>query len=306
FKPKDQVLLGEIEKIALKKDPLYIFPRKDSQIELVGKNRFKKQILRFGKWYHEDAPGGVLDITKKYAQKLVDNFKKGVIENVFVPFKHSDDPRDNTGNVLTLSLTKDGIDAVLEVDNKANKLIKEKKVKGVSASIDPEYMDYETGEEFGPVIRHVALVMEPYVKKLKSYIPLSEDKNRKIIIFKKKGGETKVVKKKKVKLTSEKPKSTPAKDAGKDKGNKVNFADIAKKKIADLTDKVEKLETKSKKMEAKMKRKDALSLADKWLREGRIVPVQKEATVALLCSMPEKSVIELTDKKTKKKVKLSA
>jgi len=151
--------------------PIFVFTLHEPQITELSDNLFKKQVLRLGKWIYQGRP---FVVTKEYLKKIYENFKKKILENVFVPFTHSDDPRNNAGFVKDLELKEDGLYAVLEVDDDASKLIKEGKVKGVSASIEEGYVDKEKGVEVGPVLRHVALVMEPYIKGLKPFIQLSE------------------------------------------------------------------------------------------------------------------------------------
>lgn len=138
---------------------------------------FKKQILRFGRWEHEAAPNGVLEITKEYAQKLVDNFQR----SPFAPVVrgHQPDERLNedtslivSKNIQGLDIDDEGVNALLAMDEGETE-----KYNDVSVSIDPAYTDHETGEELGPLLRHVALVVNPYIKGLKPFIAMGEQNN---------------------------------------------------------------------------------------------------------------------------------
>ena len=146
-------------------------------------NRFKKQILKKGKWFHWDAEGGVLNITDEVIDNLIKNFKKGVIENVSVPLSHTTDPSKNTGEVVGLEKTEDGLDAIIEIkDDSILEKIKKGLIKCISASFDPNYLIKKTKKFIGPTLLHAALVSEPYIKGMGSFIPLSEDfSNRKIV-----------------------------------------------------------------------------------------------------------------------------
>lgn len=147
-----------------------------TKIELEEGSSFRKQVLKYGKWYHWDAEKGVLEITKDLVKKIVDNFKQKIIENVSVPLTHTNDPSKNTGNVVDLIQTEKGLDAIIEIKDKsiADK-IKEGLIKCVSASIDPNYLVKTSNKFVGPVMLHTALVQEPYIKGMQEFIPLSED-----------------------------------------------------------------------------------------------------------------------------------
>jgi len=147
-----------------------------TNIELKDGDTFRKQVLKFGKWYHWDAEKGVLEITKDLVGKIVDNFKEKVIENVSVPLTHTNDPSKNTGNVVDLIQTDKGLDAIIEVKDKTiAKKIKDGLIKCVSASIDPNYLVKTSNKFVGPTMLHAALVQEPYIKGMQGFIPLSED-----------------------------------------------------------------------------------------------------------------------------------
>ena len=149
----------------------YLFNLSD-KIQNTGKNLYKKQILKLGKWIYN---GGVLNITKQFMRKILDNFRNRIIENVYVPYGHTSDPTKNTGNVVDLALDDEGMNVVIEVDSEAGKLIEQGKIKGISAGIDPDYQDKKTGKRVGPVLRHVALVLEPYLIGLEPYVALEDN-----------------------------------------------------------------------------------------------------------------------------------
>jgi hypothetical protein len=146
-------------------------------------NKFRKQILKIGKWFHWDADGGILNITDETIDNIIKNFKKKVIENVFVPLTHTNDPSKNAGEIVTLEKTAEGLDAVIEIkDESIAEKIKKGLIKCVSASLDPNYRNKKTNTFAGPTLLHAALVSEPYIKGMGSFIPLAEEfANRPII-----------------------------------------------------------------------------------------------------------------------------
>ena len=161
-------------------DNIYEINNSDT-IELDG-NRFRKQLLKKGQWYHWDAEGGILDITKNAISKIVKNYKNKTIEHVYVPLTHSTNPAKNTGEVVDLIQTKDGLDAICEIkDKKVVKKIKDGLIKCVSASIDEDYMEKKKGTCVGPTLLHAALVAEPYIKGMSGFTELSEESNKNIV-----------------------------------------------------------------------------------------------------------------------------
>ena len=176
---EDVLGLGEDKTINYQIEPLDF----GDNSEIDG-NRFRKQVLKFGKFIHMDARGGVLNITKEAIKKIVKNFKDGVIDNIFVPLGHTTDLKRNTGKVVDLIATKDGLDAIIEIrDKSTQKKITDKLIEKTSVSIDENYLNKESGKYVGPVLRHIALVAEPYIKGMGDFVQLSEDEDRKVVML---------------------------------------------------------------------------------------------------------------------------
>jgi len=155
------------------------------KISLDDEGTFRKQVLKKGKWYHWSAEGGILNITAEKIAQIIKNFKDHVLDNVTIPLTHTTNPAMNTGEVVKLIETKDGLDAVCKIKDKSiAKKIKDGLIKSISASIDPNYQDKKTGKFTGPVLLHTALVHEPYIKGMKGFVPLSDDfKNRPVFVL---------------------------------------------------------------------------------------------------------------------------
>jgi len=140
--------------------------------------KYKKEILHTGKWIHPNAPKGVLEVTSDYLKQLVENFKLVP----FVPVLRShvtnvEAERNPTlilnKNINKLSIEGDKLFAEMEIEEKELD-----KYNDVSASIDPQYIDKSSGKSVGAVLRHVAAVMNPYIKGMEGFTMLSEnDKN---------------------------------------------------------------------------------------------------------------------------------
>lgn len=156
--------------------PVFQLNNTEELINLDEGNKFRKQILKLGKWFHWDADNGVLNITNDVIDNIVKNFKKTVIEHVYVPMTHSSDPGKNVGEVVELKKTKNGLEAVIEIkDESVAEKIKKGLIKCVSASLDPNYRNKKSNKFLGPTLLHTALVSEPFIKGMGNFVPLSEE-----------------------------------------------------------------------------------------------------------------------------------
>jgi len=154
-------------------------------IEL-GEKRFKKQILRKGEWEYG---GSKLSITQEKLERIKKNFEDRVIENLPIFRGHASqkeaeqNPNIVAGYIESLEIDGNGLNAVMSVDDRAVGDVG-KIYKNVSVALDEAYKDHETGEFKGDVLRHVALVIEPYLKRLNpEFIALSEDEDKEIVEF---------------------------------------------------------------------------------------------------------------------------
>jgi hypothetical protein len=283
-------------------NPIYLFELSDDSIQLED-NLLRKQILRFGKWIHKNAIGGMLNVTKEYAEKIVKNFNNKAVENVYVPLGHTNDPLKNTGEVVELLKTKKGLDAIIKIkDKEILSKIKKGLIKGISASIDEDFIKKDTGKTVGPTLRHAALVLEPYIKGLQPFIHLEEENNKELIelTYSKSDQLTDINKSldrldEKLAAISLSDKVEPKK--GTDKGASITGETI------DLNEEKAKIKEKevqlNEKEQALYEREATLLLqeADKayniLLSEGKIVPAQQISFISLFNA--RNSIIELAD-----------
>lgn len=102
----------------------------------------------------------------------VENFGKAGVK-VWVPYRHSADPKDNTGWVENMYVNQGRLFAVMRiVDNETVRLLREGVVEDVSVGVDLDYVDAE-GRRFGEVVRHVALTLDPYIKEQEGFIEMN-------------------------------------------------------------------------------------------------------------------------------------
>lgn len=152
----------------------------EGDTKAVGPSLFRKQLLKIGRWVHPNDPTKHMDITEEVIDKIVTNFNNKVLDNVPVPVTHTDDPTKNSGYVVGMEKTADGLDCLLEVkDADVATKIKQGLIPGISASIAWDYLKKDTGKLVGPVVRHAALVDNPYIKQLRGFdvVALSDTEN---------------------------------------------------------------------------------------------------------------------------------
>lgn len=144
----------------------------------VGPRTFRKRILRYGKWSHPNAPGGVLDVDLAYGQKLAANFANGVWDASPVTLGHptteAEAVKNATGGVQALEADADGVWATFSVNAPTADKIDAKEIIGCSAGLIPSYVDHEVGGkgDVGPVLEHLALTNRPYIKGLGDFSPV--------------------------------------------------------------------------------------------------------------------------------------
>lgn len=147
-----------------------------------GPKRYWKQIFKYGTWVHPRGGGRKMQFTREFAAKFAENFKSKVAGLIPLPLGHpitADELADkNRGEVLDFQAREDGGWVLFEVrdEETANK-IEKRLITDVSMSFDENHMDRRTGRLVGPALRHVGLVVNPYLTDLGSFQPaLSDDR----------------------------------------------------------------------------------------------------------------------------------
>lgn len=152
----------------------------DGDAQPEGTNRFWKRILYEGRFLHPQNPSKSFTLTKEQFSKAIENFKSRVLDRVSIFATHQEDPRNLAGKVLDMKQGTDPRDnrhslyALLEGEDPNLVRRMEENSIGVSAYIDSNYKDHESGEDKGFVVRHVALVGEGWIKRLGDFIPVKQ------------------------------------------------------------------------------------------------------------------------------------
>ena len=124
-----------------------------------------EQILRKGTFEHPMY--GKLQFDDELFDKLIGNFNKNVRKvDIAVDVEHR--PEEGAAGWFRKLFKKDdGLYAEIEWTEKGVELIKGKIYKYMSADYTPNYIDPETGKQYGPTLLGAALTNRPFVKGMK-------------------------------------------------------------------------------------------------------------------------------------------
>lgn len=138
----------------------------------LGNRIYRKQVLRSGPLHYR---GGTFDVTDAYLDSVVQAFDAKAIARV--PFQladasntHTEDPLRRFGTVTALHRTADGLDAVIELDDEAARLVDNDPEFGVSVLIKHDRTTGE-GATFPAVLAHVLGTTDPVLTQLAPWQP---------------------------------------------------------------------------------------------------------------------------------------
>lgn len=142
---------------------------------------FQKQLIRFGDWIDPIFPDDVMTIDRAVLETIVKNFQNGIVGRISVPLTHTDDPQYNAGECVALSIVgdgstiTDGLYGTIDIRRpQVAEDIKNELIWDVSICFTDNYQDNQTGAMYGPTLIHVALVNNPYIKKMNPFTALAE------------------------------------------------------------------------------------------------------------------------------------
>lgn len=138
----------------------------------LGNRRYRKQVLKVGDVHYQ---GGKFPVTDKYLDDVVRAFDSKAITKV--PFqladssnRHTEDPLRRFGTVVGLHRTPDGLDAVLELDDEAARLVDKDPEFGVSVLIKHDRTTGE-GQHYPAVLAHILGTTDPVLTSLAPWQP---------------------------------------------------------------------------------------------------------------------------------------
>lgn len=311
---------------------MHVFINRDTKVELAdnegGKyKRFKKQICQFGEYVDPNNTSKRMVLDKLFGKRLKENFDNGKYGVVAVPLGHPRNSSElaawNRGEMVNMELTDEGINAVIEIrDDETAKSIENRNIPDVSMGFEDNYLDKKTGKFVGPLLKHVGLVVDPYIKGMRRFVPLADEVPA--VLFSdsqdyEKEDKTMTVKVKndrefdvEVTYAVDGENKTETVAAGAEIEVPEDQAEAVKQQIADAeapkdNDKEDELSKREKALadreavlaekEAAAAKRDAEAKFNKLLSDGKVVPAQKDAFMAL--SEASSTEIHLSDDETK-------
>lgn len=313
----------------------YILINRDtSVVELADKpkdgafKRFRKQIMRYSEWVDPRDPKKKMKLDRAFAEKLKSNFDMHKYGSVAVPLGHPDTPASlvalNKGEVIDIEVSEDGVFATMEIRKPdAIEGIEDRTIPDVSMGFDENYLDKETGTHIGPLLKHVGLVVDPYLKGMNGFVPLGESMPAILFSDSQNNLEKEQTTMQKVKNdrafdievsyteNGEAKKATVA--AGAEIEVPQDQVDAVTKQIADAQDpagnggQLSEDDQKAKELadreaaiaakEADIKKKEAELKFSDLLEKHKVIPAQKDAFMAL--SAAATTEVHLSDTETK-------
>lgn len=286
----------------------------------MAKKIIEKQILRMGMWHHPNAPNGEFKIDKDFCSKIVQNYSVTPFAPVLRGHVENKDAEANpylivSKNILGLEARDDGLWGKMELDE-----TELEKYNDVSARIKPAYVDRETGKDIGPVLEHVALVLNPFIKKLKPFAEINASENNSYIInlsdisnmSEEDKKETTTVEKEdvntekatetvaekaeeKTEVTEKKEEPQAESTTVENEKKETSLSDTNQDKSTDVL--LAEYSEKIKELEQQVNMQSAEREFDGLLRDGKILPSQKNEFISL--SMISEKVIDLSDNESK-------
>lgn len=311
---------------------MHVFINRDTKVELAdnegGKyKRFKKQICQFGEYVDPNNTSKRMVLDKLFGKRLKENFDNGKYGVVAVPLGHPRNPSElaawNRGEMVNMELTDEGINAVIEIrDDETAKSIENRNIPDVSMGFEDNYLDKKTGKFIGPLLKHVGLVVDPYIKGMRRFVPLADEVPA--VLFSdsqdyEKEDKTMTVKVKndrefdvEVTYAVDGENKTETVAAGAEIEVPEDQAETVKQQINDAEapkddDRENELSERERALadreaalvekEAAAAKRDAEAKFNKLLSDGKVVPAQKDAFMAL--SEASSTEIHLSDDETK-------
>ena len=311
---------------------MHVFINRDTKVELADNDggkykRFKKQICQFGEYVDPNNTSKRMVLDKLFGKRLKENFDGGKYGVVAVPLGHPRNSSElaawNRGEMVNMELTDEGINAVIEIrDDETARSIENRNIPDVSMGFEDNYLDKKTGKFVGPLLKHVGLVVDPYIKGMRRFVPLADEVPA--VLFSdsqdyEKEDKTMTVKVKndrefdvEVTYAVDGENKTETVAAGAEIEVPEDQAEAVKQQIADAeapkdNDKENELSEREKALadreavlaekEAAAAKRDAEAKFNKLLSDGKVVPAQKDAFMAL--SEASSTEIHLSDDETK-------
>ena len=144
----------------------------DGEWTLKAEARFRKEIIRVGRYVLPDDPAKTVDVTLERLRRWVNDTKAAGVKT-WVPYHHSYHPADNAGWVEAFEIAEGKLYGVFNItDGDTAARIIDGTIQDVSIGVGPVLT--ACGRRYDEVIRHVALTLDPHVREQDGFQALME------------------------------------------------------------------------------------------------------------------------------------
>lgn len=272
---------------------------------------FKKHILNMGDLRHP-VTGAKIRVDDRFVARLTDNFKSGVCDIVQVPLadkdnRHTEDPMANIGEVVDIQASGGKVYAIFDARDEAAADKLGKTLLGASAMMHLDYTDSRTGRKVGPTLLHMCVTNRPYITGLDDYeeiVAASADGSGEAVLFTpfEQEERSEMDKDELIAALSAHGVDVPALAAKAEQYDKASAqlsqiqqnpgeikltADVTG---ADVVGAIAELSSHNTSLNSRVEVLEASAAArevDNLVREGRIIPGQRDVMLELRMSQPE-------------------
>lgn len=250
------------------------------------------ELLKSGTFMHPNAPQGKFTVDEIVLNRMKVNFEENVrkLKGKDLPVNYSHQWKDRAaGWIKELDLREDDngkkrLFALVEWTPKAREAIAEKEFRYISAELDFNHIDNETGVSHGPTLLGAGLINRPHIKDMEVILQENEitrgvnkmEEQLKELMQKVAKLETTVSQ-----LMAE--KQGMAKELEEKKAEMAELSEAKTKSETELSEAKTKLEKVEQEKETAVKEEKFKV----FLKEGRITPAQKDAFMKMSVELAE-------------------
>jgi hypothetical protein len=138
-------------------------------------NKFVKHLIDAGVYPYPGNPVRDFVVDRGRLEGWVRAFHESDAK-VWIPLRHSKDPKDNAGWVEDIFIEGGSLYAVMNItDPEVAEKIRQGSIVHTSLGLEFDFTD-DNGRTYPEIIRHIALTLDPHISKQKPFIELSRDR----------------------------------------------------------------------------------------------------------------------------------
>jgi hypothetical protein len=157
------------------------FEEADGEWTLKAEARFRKEIIRLGRYVLPDEPDQTIDVTAERLRQWVNDTQAAGVKT-WVPYHHSYHPADNAGWVEAFEIADGKLYGLFNItDQETAARIVDGTIRDVSIGVGPVLT--ACGRRYGEVIKHVALTLDPHLRDQEGFEMMMEARRNGGFVF---------------------------------------------------------------------------------------------------------------------------